>query len=137
MQLIQHLIHVRDAKTLSDRGYIYQPNTVKGNKPINIGHSYSLLSILPEKVTENDGAWAVPLSGERVSLKTNGVDIASKQIQVVMSDSSLPWYKKSSVLVSDTAYSKRQFLFEQSQHDNARSDSSMPQQSSFLPISTR
>ena len=106
------------AKTLSDRGYIYQPNTVKGNKPINIGHSYSLLSILPEKVTDNDGTWAVPLSGERVSLKTNGVDIASKQIQVVMSDSSLPWYKKLSVLVGDTAFSKRQFLFEQSQHDN-------------------
>lgn len=106
------------AKTLSDRGYIYQPNTVKGNKPINIGHSYSLLSILPEKDTDNHGAWAVPLSGERVSLNTNGVDVASKQIQVAMSDSSLPWYKKPSVLVADTAFSKRQFLFEQSQHDN-------------------
>lgn len=42
-----------DAKTLAERGYIYQLNTIIGNKPINIGHSYSLLSILPEK--ENDG----------------------------------------------------------------------------------
>ena len=25
------------AKTLAERGYIYQPNTIKGNKPINIG----------------------------------------------------------------------------------------------------
>ncbi|TFI52242.1 hypothetical protein BLD44_021365 [Mastigocladus laminosus UU774] len=54
------------AKTLAERGYIYQPNTVKGNKPINIGHSYSLLSILPEKETDNHAAWAVPLSGKRV-----------------------------------------------------------------------
>ncbi|MHC5826107.1 MAG: hypothetical protein ACYT04_62200, partial [Nostoc sp.] len=26
------------ARTLPERGYIYQPNTIKGNKPINIGH---------------------------------------------------------------------------------------------------
>ena len=94
------------AKTLADRGYIYQPNTVKGNKPINIGHSYSLLSILPEKETAK-AAWAIPLSGKRVSLDTNGVDIASEQIQVAMSDSSLHWHKKFSVLVADTAFSKR------------------------------
>ena len=106
------------AKTLADRGYIYQPNTVKGNKPINIGHSYSLLSILPEKEADSHAPWAVPLSGERVSLNTNGVDVASKQIQVAMCDSSLPWHQKLNVLVADTAFSKRQFLFEQSQHDN-------------------
>ncbi|TBR56928.1 hypothetical protein B4U84_26145 [Westiellopsis prolifica IICB1] len=55
------------AKTLAERGYIYQPNTIKGNKPINIGHSYSLLSILPEKEASGHAAWAVPLSGERKS----------------------------------------------------------------------
>ncbi len=37
------------AKTLEDRTIIYQPNTVKGNKPINIGHSYSVLTALPER----------------------------------------------------------------------------------------
>ena len=56
-----------DAKTLAERGYIYQPNTIKGNKPISVGHCYSLLSILPEKETDSHAAWAVPLSGERVS----------------------------------------------------------------------
>ncbi|MEM7715300.1 MAG: transposase [Cyanobacteria bacterium P01_A01_bin.68] len=39
-------------------------------------------------------------------------------MQAAMSDSSLHWYKKPSVLVVDTAFSKRSFLFEQSQHDN-------------------
>ena len=106
------------AKTLAERGYIYQPNTVKGNKPINIGHSYSLLSILPEKEIGDNAAWAIPLSGRRVSLDTNGVDVASEQIKAAMSDSSLPWYQKLSVLVVDTAFSKRQFLFEQSQQNN-------------------
>jgi hypothetical protein len=89
---------------LAERGYIYQPNTIKGNKPINIGHSYSLLSILPEKEASGHAAWAVPLSGERVSLDKNGVDIASEQIQSLMCDSSLPWHEKLCVLVADTAY---------------------------------
>ena len=30
------------AKTLEERTIIYQPNTIKGNKPINIGHCYSV-----------------------------------------------------------------------------------------------
>ena len=51
-------------------------------------------------------------------MRIAGVDVASKQIQVAMSDSSLSWYKKPSVLVGDTAFSKRSFLFEQSQHEN-------------------
>ena len=82
------------AKTLPERGYIYQPNTILGNKPINIGHRYSILSILPEKEIDSHAAWAVPLSGERVSLEKTGTDVASGQIQSVMSDSSLPWYEK-------------------------------------------
>ena len=106
------------ARTLPERGYIYQPNTIKGNKPINVGHCYSILSILPEKETDSHAAWAIPLSGERVSLDQSGTDVASEQIQSVMSDSSLPWHQKLCVLVGDTAYSQRSFLFEQSKHKN-------------------
>ncbi len=106
------------ARTLPERGYIYQPNTIKGNKPINIGHCYSVLSILPEKETDSHAAWAIPLSGERVPLDQSGTDVASEQIQFVISDSSLPWHQKLSVLVGDTAYSQRSFLFEQSKNKN-------------------
>ncbi|MBG1260876.1 NF041680 family putative transposase [Nostoc commune] len=106
------------AKTLAERGYIYQPNTIKGNKPINIGHCYSILSILPEKETDSHVAWAIPFSGERVSLDQSGVDVASEQIQSVMSDTSLTLHEKLCVLVGDTAYSERSFLCEQSKHKN-------------------
>jgi DDE superfamily endonuclease len=106
------------AKTLVERGYIYQPNTIKGNKPITVGHCYSLLSILPEKENDGHAAWAVPLSGERVSLNQNSIDVASEQIESVMCDSLLPWHDKLCVLVGDTAYSQRSFLFEQSKHKN-------------------
>jgi DDE superfamily endonuclease len=53
------------SKTLAERGYIYQPNTIKGNKPISIGHCYSLLSVLPEKETDGHAAWAVPLKARK------------------------------------------------------------------------
>lgn len=106
------------AKTLPERGYIYQPNTIKGNKPVNIGHRYSVLSILPEKEIDGHAAWAVPLSGERVSLETSGTGVASEQIQSFMWDSSLPWHDQLCVLVGDTEYSQRSFLEQQSKHKN-------------------
>ena len=48
------------AKTLSERTIIYQPNTIKGNKPINIGHSYSVLTSLPEREETGGMSWAIP-----------------------------------------------------------------------------
>ncbi len=60
------------ARTLSDRTFIYQPNPIKGNKPINIGHPYSILSVLPEKDPEQTGTWVIPLSGVRVESELSG-----------------------------------------------------------------
>ncbi|NJM69825.1 MAG: transposase [Scytonema sp. RU_4_4] len=65
------------ARTLIERGYIYQPNTIKGNKPINIGHSYSIVSLLPEKDSKQTATWSIPLSGERVPISSNGVNVGS------------------------------------------------------------
>ena len=52
--------------TLSDKTFIYQPNNIKGNKPINIGHCYSWLFYLPQKENTFDSPWVIPLSVERV-----------------------------------------------------------------------
>jgi len=97
------------ARTLSERKYIYQPNTIKGNKPINIGHTYSILSVLPEKETVNAAPWTVPISAQRVPIEKTGVNLGSEQIEAMMSDSSLPWHEKLCVLVLDSAYSQRSF----------------------------
>ncbi|BAY95499.1 hypothetical protein FDUTEX481_05267 [Tolypothrix sp. PCC 7601] len=53
-----------------------------------------------------------------MSLHQSGVDVASEQIQSIMCDSSLPWHEKLCVLVADSVYSQRSFLFEQSKHKN-------------------
>ena len=37
------------AYTLEDRGYVYYPNPVAGNKPVTIGHQYSALVLFPHK----------------------------------------------------------------------------------------
>jgi DDE superfamily endonuclease len=103
---------------LPERGYIYQPNTVKGNKPINIGHSYSIVSVLPEKDASNQAAWSIPLSAERVPLFTGGTNLGSTQIKAILEDKSLPWFDQLSVLAADSTYSQRSFLFEQCKHQN-------------------
>jgi len=37
------------AETLADRSFVYQPNTLKGNKPVTIGHQASVVAHLPER----------------------------------------------------------------------------------------
>lgn len=37
------------AKTLEDRGIIYSPNPIPGNKPITVGHQYSVVGFIPEQ----------------------------------------------------------------------------------------
>ena len=53
------------AERLADRTYVYQPNTLAGNKPVNIGHQSSVLAYLPEK-GEKAPPWLVPLSVRRI-----------------------------------------------------------------------
>jgi hypothetical protein len=60
------------AQTLADRTFVHQPNTIRGNKPINIGHPYSILSVLPERSQTYDAPWVIPLSGQRVSSTQTG-----------------------------------------------------------------
>lgn len=37
------------SRTLEDRGAVYSPNAVFGNKPVTIGHQFSVIAMLPEK----------------------------------------------------------------------------------------
>lgn len=106
------------AKTLEEKTIIYQPNTVKGNKPINIGHSYSVLTALPE--TEETGSipWAIPLTVTRVKSEQTGKQVGSQQLKQILTNENLPWSNHLSVVVVDSDYSAKTFLSEQSQHNN-------------------
>jgi len=90
------------AKTLEDRSIIYQPNTIKGNKPINVGHSYSVLTALPEKEETGQIPWAIPLIVNRVKSEKTGKQVASQQLQKILTKENLPWSNHWSVLVVDS-----------------------------------
>ncbi|MGB5631291.1 MAG: transposase [Waterburya sp.] len=106
------------AQTLEERTIIYQPNTVKGNKPINIGHSYSILTSLPEREETGDVPWAIPLTVERVKSDQTGKQVGSQQLKQILTNENLPWSNHLSVVVVDSDYSAKTFLAEQEQHNN-------------------
>ena len=78
------------APTLEDRTIIYQPNTVQGNKPINIGHSYSVLTALPPKKSTGEIPWAIPLVVNRVKSSETGKQVGSQQLKQILTQKNLP-----------------------------------------------
>lgn len=108
------------AQTLADRTFVYQPNTIRGNKPVNIGHPYSILSALPERAYLNHVSWSIPLLGQRVSSTQTSLDVRNHQINTVFHHPSLPWHNQFCVLVVDSGYSQKIFLNQQGNHHNRR-----------------
>ena len=106
------------AQTLEERTIIYQPNTVKGNKPINIGHSYSVLTALPEREETGNIPWAIPLTVERVKSDQTGKQVGSQQLKQILTSENQIWSNHLSVVVVDSDYSAKTFLSEQKQHPN-------------------
>jgi hypothetical protein len=98
------------AETLADRGFVYQPNTIKGNKPIAIGHQYSFVAGLPERDKAKIGPWVVPLAMTRVASQENKEMVGAKQVRAILEDDELPFCKDLCVEVEDSAYSKPAFL---------------------------
>ena len=96
------------AHTLADKTFIHYPNPIKGNKPINIGHCYSVVCALPEPIETEKVPWAVPLLGERVPSKDKGVNQGNQQLKKIWKSSSFS--DKLAVLVADSDYSQRVLL---------------------------
>lgn len=106
------------ADTLPDRGFVYQPNTIKGNKPIVIGHQYSFWAWLPEATQPKTGNWVVPLSLKRVGSQENKEMVGAKQLGDVLADKDLPFGEALCVEVADSAYSKPAYLNANREHTN-------------------
>lgn len=106
------------AHTLPDRGFVYHPTTIKGNKPIAIGHQYSLWAFLPEAEQPERSHWVVPLSVRRVSSQENKELASANQLGDLLSDDSLPFGKNLCVEVADSAYSQAAYLHANRKHPN-------------------
>ena len=106
------------AETLADRGFVYQPNTIRGNKPIAIGHQYSFVAVLPERDKAKVGPWVVPLALARVASQENKELVGAKQVRDILEDTELPFVNDLCVEVEDSAYSKPAFLIANRDKEN-------------------
>ena len=89
--------------TLKDRSYVYAPNTVCGNKPVTIGHKYSIAVYLPEKSGSSTPPWLIPLACTRVDTTQNGELVGMEQIAACIKSHSA-FSNQLSVSLGDTAY---------------------------------
>jgi len=104
--------------TLRDRGIHYHPNPAPGNKPVMVGHSYSVLTALPEKKGRTSPPWVIPLLIRRVPTDKKATEVGAAQIADLLKEEILPFGKDLSVLVGDSAYSARGFLAKGVEHKN-------------------
>ncbi|HAT9921401.1 TPA: hypothetical protein JBE16_14600 [Legionella pneumophila subsp. pneumophila] len=67
------------AKAMEQRGIVHSPNPAPGNKPICVGHQYSLLAMSPQGKRSKNGRWLIPLSMKRVSLNEKGNELGIEE----------------------------------------------------------
>ena len=68
------------AKTCSDRGIVHAPNPAPGNKPIVVGHQYSIIAALPHDKPSADKHWVFPVSAKRVDTSCKGNEAGMLQL---------------------------------------------------------
>lgn len=103
------------AKTLKDRGMVYQPEVVKGKLPVTIGHQYSTVALGLEAEDGVSSSWVLPLVSKRVATTADKEMVGADQIEKLLLDKKLPFGGELTVEVGDTSYSKPEYLHAHSQ----------------------
>ena len=98
------------ASRLDDRGYVYQPNPIRSNKPITIGHQYSSVFALPERTSQQAKTWVEPLSTRRVKSTDDKELVGAEQIRILLEDEEMPFHDQLCAEVADSSYSKPAYL---------------------------
>jgi hypothetical protein len=106
------------APTLTDRGMVYQPNLVRGNKPVTVGHQYSTVALLPEAEAGVAASWLLPLTTQRVATNQDKELVGATQLATLLKDGHLPFAHSLCVAVGDTSYSKPEYLHANRPHAN-------------------
>jgi hypothetical protein len=93
---------------VTDRTMVHAPNHVPGQKPITVGHEYSLVVYLPEDERDKKAHWTCPLSVQRVKSHETGPKVGLEQVQMLVTKTVFRW--ELCVNVADAAYSTRQHV---------------------------
>jgi hypothetical protein len=65
------------AETVTDRSFVYQPTPIQGNKPVTIGHAYSVIGQIEPTDRET---WLAVLDVERISTDWTPLEVGLTQI---------------------------------------------------------
>lgn len=104
--------------TLSDRSPVYTARpTVPTNKPMTIGHQYSVVAYLPEKPLQQTPPWVIPLSSERVSTDQKSTQVGMEQITALIQGNE-QFKNTLCISVADSAYSSASSLNEAGKNEN-------------------
>jgi len=105
-------------RTVADRGMVYQPTVVKGNKPVTIGHQYSSVTLGLEPEAGVSGSWVLPLLTERVPTSQDKEMVGGSQVDALLDDPQLPFGQALCVEAVDSSYSKVGYLHGHRRHPN-------------------
>jgi len=94
------------SKKVADRCIVHAPNHVPGQKPITVGHEYSLVVYLPEDEEDRNAHWSCPLSIRRVQSHETGPEAGFEQLRTIIAQTALQ--NELCVSVSDSAYSTKE-----------------------------
>lgn len=90
------------AYKLNDRTITHYPNPAPGNKPICIGHAYSLIALLPRNQNEQNKHWIVPLSMQRVTSDDKSNEFGMQQLNQMINELGLQ--QQLSISIGDSLY---------------------------------
>ncbi|WP_308255795.1 transposase [Geminocystis sp. GBBB08] len=103
--------------TLIDREFVHKPSSIFGQKPITLGHKYSILTFLKrDEITKHN--WSIPFSTERVSSCSTESETAKKQINTLFNNCPEFNQDKLSVVTADSYYSNQYFLGDLTNYNN-------------------
>ena len=95
---------------LKDRSCVYSPNPTPGNKPITIGHQYSVLAELPQGRGAERKNWIIPRSCKRLSSSENGTVLGIQQMKEIQKELGLE--QERTLIIGDRAYGSKECLAE-------------------------
>ena len=94
------------AKTCSDRSINHAPNPAPGNKPIAVGHQYSIIAALPNNSLAANKHWVLPVSSLRIDSSCKGHEEGMVQLSEAIDTLNLN--DKLTISVGDSLYGTQQ-----------------------------
>lgn len=107
--------------TLSDRGYVHVPNErVKGNRPVDVGHEYSVVGVNARRPLYGavEPAWNLPLSTRRVPTDVNRGTFTGQQVMDLLNSEHLSLGKELVVNTLDRQYATPEYVTGTHESDN-------------------